>query len=207
MVTKAQLTIQWQNPGDILSFLLLIGGDVVQRAIAQLFGVYIQLCRNGPRLYLSPVAFSFGWVGYAITSLASVIGDRQLMPSEPDCPSKVINCSIGYGRMNRSWLLRRVLRDHELAVEENPGPEYADLTATKKMISLRIEIFEIQEDWNPRPSLGSRLADNHCAAWTIRRAIDPRQRLGHLSCHRERHGICSSNREPAAIASREVGRP
>ena len=150
MGTKTQLAIQWQNPGDILSLLLLIGGDVVQRAIAQLFGIYIQPCRNGPRLYLTPVAFSFGWVGYAFASLASMISDKQLMPSEPDCPSIVINCSTGYGRTNRSWLLGRILRDHELAVEKNPGSEYADLATTGKMISLRIDIFEIQEDWQPQ---------------------------------------------------------
>ncbi len=143
MDTKTQLVIQWQNPGDILSLLLLIGGDVVQRAIAQLFGIYIQPCRNGPRLYLTPVAFSFGWVGYAFTSLASVISDKQLIPSEPDCPSIVINCSTGYGRTNRSWLLGRILRDQELAVERNPGSEYAELAATGKMISLRIDIFEV----------------------------------------------------------------
>ena len=40
MNTKTQLASQWQNLGDILSLLLLIGGDVVQRAIAQLFGIY-----------------------------------------------------------------------------------------------------------------------------------------------------------------------
>lgn len=150
MGTKTQLAIQWQNPGDLLSLLLLIGGDVVQQAIAQLFGVYIQPYRNGPRLYLTPVAFSFGWIGYAFTSLASVIGDKQLMPSGPDCPSKVINCSTGYSRTNRSWLLGRILRDRELALKEDPGLKYADLTATGKMMSLRIDIFEVQEDWKPQ---------------------------------------------------------
>ncbi|KAM0801860.1 hypothetical protein BDR22DRAFT_888307 [Usnea florida] len=151
MATKTQLATQWQNPGDILSLLLLVGGDVVQRAIAQLVGVYVQPFRNGPRLYLTPVAFSFGWVGYAFTSLASVIGDKQLMPSEPDCPSKVINCSTGYSRTNRSWLLGRILRDHELAVEDNPGPKYAELAATGKMISLSMGVFKVQEeDWKPQ---------------------------------------------------------
>lgn len=60
MVAKTQLAIQWQNTGDILSLLLLIGEDVVQRVIAQLFGVCIQPSRNGSRLYLTPMAFSFG---------------------------------------------------------------------------------------------------------------------------------------------------
>ncbi|KAL7956843.1 hypothetical protein V8C34DRAFT_199740 [Trichoderma compactum] len=150
MNTTAQLAIQWQNPSDILSLLLLIGGDIVQRAIAQLFGVYVQPSLHCPRIYLTPVAFSFGWVGYAFTSLASVIGDKQLMPSEPDCPSRVINCSTGHGRTNRSWVLGRILRDHELAVEDDPGPEYANLDAAGKNMSLRIDIFQIQESDKPQ---------------------------------------------------------
>lgn len=150
MDTKTRLAIQWQNPADILSLLLIIGGDVVQRAIAQLVGVYIQPCPNGPKLHLTPVAFSFGWVGYTFTSLASVIGDKQLMPSEPDSPSIIINCPTGYRRINRSWLLGRILRDHELAVNEISGPEYAVLAATKKRMSLRIDIFEVREDGRPQ---------------------------------------------------------
>ncbi|KAM0445169.1 hypothetical protein ACHAPV_009486 [Trichoderma viride] len=150
MDITTQLAIQWQNPSNILLLLFIIGGGVVQHAIAQLFGVYVQPSRNWPRLYLTPVAFSFGWVGYAFKSLASVLGDKQLMPSEPDCPSTVINCSSGYGRTNRSWILGRILRDHELAVEENPGPEYADVDATGKTVSLRIDIFQIEENEKPQ---------------------------------------------------------
>ncbi|PQE30982.1 hypothetical protein CJF32_00006020 [Rutstroemia sp. NJR-2017a WRK4] len=149
MDTSAQLSIQWKNPSDILSLLLIIGGDVVERAIAQLFGYYIQPSPNWPRLYLTPVAFSFGWVGYAFTSLASVVGDKQLMPSEPDCPSVVINCSTGYARINRSWILGRLLRDHELAMEGNQGHDYEDLPNTGKHISLRIDIFDIEEAGKP----------------------------------------------------------
>lgn len=40
---------QWTTPGDVFSVLLLLGGDVVARALAQLAG-------SG----LAPVAFSFG---------------------------------------------------------------------------------------------------------------------------------------------------
>ncbi len=40
---------QWKNPGDVFSVLLLLGGDVVARALAQLSGSS-----------LTPVAFSFG---------------------------------------------------------------------------------------------------------------------------------------------------
>ncbi|PON28913.1 hypothetical protein TGAM01_v202021 [Trichoderma gamsii] len=150
MNITTQLAIEWQNPSNILALLFIIGGDIVQHAIAQLFGVYIQPFRNSPRLYLTPVAFSFGWVSYAFMSLASVLGDKPLMPPEPDCPSRVINCSSGYGRTNRSWVLGRILRDHELAVEENSSPEFANLSAAGKRVSLRIDIFQIQESETPQ---------------------------------------------------------
>lgn len=48
MDTGTQLASQWQKAADILSLLLLIGGDIVQHAIAQLFGVYIQPFATGP---------------------------------------------------------------------------------------------------------------------------------------------------------------
>lgn len=40
---------QWKNPDDVFSVLLILGGDVVARALAQLVG-----------LGIAPVAFSFG---------------------------------------------------------------------------------------------------------------------------------------------------
>ncbi len=40
---------QWKNPGDVFSVLLILGGDVVGRALAQLAGSAV-----------TPVAFSFG---------------------------------------------------------------------------------------------------------------------------------------------------
>jgi hypothetical protein len=43
------LRSQWIAPGDVYSVLLIVGGDVVARALAQLAG-------SG----LTPVAFSFG---------------------------------------------------------------------------------------------------------------------------------------------------
>jgi hypothetical protein len=77
---SAELHNQFRNPKDILSLLLLLGGDVVQRATAQMFGFYVQPWHRGPKVYLTPVAFSFGWVGYAFMSLTAVVGDKQLMP-------------------------------------------------------------------------------------------------------------------------------
>jgi len=40
---------QWTYPSDIFSLLLILGGDVVARALAQLAGSHV-----------TPVAFSFG---------------------------------------------------------------------------------------------------------------------------------------------------
>jgi hypothetical protein len=92
---------QWQTPGDIFSILLIIGGEIIQRAIAQLSG--------GP-FYITPVAFSFGWVAYSVGAVLSAIGNGKLMP-ETDCPSIVVNAANGYIRPNQSWILGRILRD------------------------------------------------------------------------------------------------
>ncbi|GBE85927.1 hypothetical protein BKA93DRAFT_830681 [Sparassis latifolia] len=98
---------QWQNPNDILTYLMIIGGDIVQCAIAQLAG--------GPPLIfgisLAPVAFSFGWVAYAFNAIVSAVGDRHLMPP-PDFSITVINVKSGYARTNQSWVLGRLLRDY-----------------------------------------------------------------------------------------------
>ena len=59
----SELRSQWTNPNDILSLLLLLGPDVIQRALAQLVGRHI-----------TPVAFSFGWAAYSISALFSSIG-------------------------------------------------------------------------------------------------------------------------------------
>ncbi|KAI1748040.1 hypothetical protein F4782DRAFT_543140 [Xylaria castorea] len=80
-----------------------------------LFGVYTQPFPRGPKIYLTPMALSFGWVGYAFTSL-SAVGS-----------SIVINCENGYTSTNQSWLLGRIIRDHELRFEKGPGPEAAKL--------------------------------------------------------------------------------
>ena len=101
---------QWQNPGDILSLLLLVGPDVVQKALAQLTGTVV-----------APVAFSFGWVAYAFTSLALVFGselrgesrsielllmsheDGCLMPAAED--SAILVNARGHQRDNSSWTI------------------------------------------------------------------------------------------------------
>jgi len=133
------LRSQWSNPGDILSLLLLIGGDIVQKALAQFVGVTVKLPgKRGPAVLVTPVAFSFGWVAYAFMSLMSVFGDNALIP-EPDCRSIVVNCKNGYVRENRSWVLGRILRDYESSHEVDKATE-----------ALRIDIFEVKPCDRPK---------------------------------------------------------
>ena len=125
----SEMTQQWTNPGDIFSLLLLIGGDIVQKALAQLVGFEIRFSKNRSVL-LTPVAFSFGWVAYAFAAIKDIVGDGSLMP-EADFDGQVINCSSGYIRTNHSWILGRVLRDWQKRHEVD-----------RNKISIRIDIFE-----------------------------------------------------------------
>ncbi|KZT05695.1 uncharacterized protein LAESUDRAFT_726621 [Laetiporus sulphureus 93-53] len=104
----AAVKSQWANPNDILSILTIIGGDIVKTALASLaaptplFGF----------LPLTPVAFSFGWVGYAFSAILSSIGDGKLMPA-PDCSAILVNARSGYSRPINSFILSRLVRDYE----------------------------------------------------------------------------------------------
>ncbi|KAM3416610.1 hypothetical protein BST61_g8201 [Cercospora zeina] len=100
--SSAWLRGQWSNPTDIFTILLIIGGDIVQKAIGQLVA--------GPVRYLTPVSFSFGWVSYAISAMLAAMGDNRLMP-KPELDCVLINVKSKYARTNRSWLLSRLLRD------------------------------------------------------------------------------------------------
>jgi hypothetical protein len=48
-VPSSEFSDQWKDPSDVFSVLLILGGDVVGRALAQLTGSPV-----------TPVAFSFG---------------------------------------------------------------------------------------------------------------------------------------------------
>jgi hypothetical protein len=109
------LQFQWRNPNDVLSILLIMGGDVILKALAQLSGGF-----------LVPVAFSFGWVSYSVSALLSSVGDGCLMPSDPDYPSILVNAGSGHVRRNNSWILGRILRD----VESRQGHHDAALTVS-----------------------------------------------------------------------------
>ena len=56
----------WKKPGDVITLLMILNGDVVQKALAQL---------SGPTFV--PVAFSFGWVVYSIQAFSPVIGTGE----------------------------------------------------------------------------------------------------------------------------------
>lgn len=115
------LRAQWTNPSDVLSVLMIIGGDIVQKALAETSG--------GP---FTPVCFSFGWVAYSFTALVNLLGDGRLLP-EPDYPVKVFNLGNGYVRENKHWVIGRIGRDHEMSMtKEHPLEGNA----------LRIGIFE-----------------------------------------------------------------
>ncbi|PYI13973.1 hypothetical protein BO99DRAFT_447269 [Aspergillus violaceofuscus CBS 115571] len=100
-VPSSEFSVQWTQPSDVFSVLLILGGDVVRRALAQVAGSAV-----------TPVAFSFGWVAYSITAVISAIGENKLMPP-PDCACKVINGRTGYVRENSSWIIGRIMRDFE----------------------------------------------------------------------------------------------
>ncbi|GAB1312740.1 hypothetical protein MFIFM68171_02950 [Madurella fahalii] len=98
------LRSQMSNPAEILSVLLIIGGDVIQKAIAQ---------QSGTRFWITPVAFSFGWVAYTFNAVMSVFGDGILMP-RPEDELCVVNLESGTRKRNESWVLWRLVRDLEI---------------------------------------------------------------------------------------------
>ncbi|KAF8867407.1 hypothetical protein BDZ45DRAFT_795123 [Acephala macrosclerotiorum] len=119
--TGSLLLQQWSNPSDVLSVLLIIGGDIVQKALAETSGGLF-----------TPVCFSFGWVAYSFTALVGVLGSGRLLP-EPDYPVKVFNLANGYMRENRHWVIGRLVRDNEtFMTKERPLDGGA----------MRISIFE-----------------------------------------------------------------
>lgn len=108
---------QFSNPEGILAVLLLVGGDTVQKAVAQMTG--------GRHSVFTPGVFSFGWVSYAVSMVASACGDAIFLP-KPEQSGYVVNVgsadkngfeSLGSGdrRENRSWRLGRLMRDLELS--------------------------------------------------------------------------------------------
>ena len=135
------ITSQWQHPSDIFSLLLLVGGDVVQKALTRLTSVRFRAF--GVHLCLTPVAFSFGWVADAFMMIGAAVGDGRLMP-EPECSVKLINCDNGFARENNSWLLSRLVRDQEYRVSEETRTDNKPAGSTGE-VSLLIDIFRAEQ--------------------------------------------------------------
>lgn len=59
---------QLSAPKEVLTVLLSIGGDITQKACAQMAG--------GPKqhFHLTPVLFGLGWVSYTFSGLMSALG-------------------------------------------------------------------------------------------------------------------------------------
>jgi hypothetical protein len=98
------LGTQWTEPGDIFSVLLILGGDVIQLSCAALAG--------NPGLLPAPIAFSFGWVSYAMSAVLSAIGENRILRCAPKVDVKVINLKTGYAQSNRSWVLGRLVKTY-----------------------------------------------------------------------------------------------
>ncbi|RSL44927.1 hypothetical protein CEP54_014486 [Fusarium duplospermum] len=175
--TNAQLRAQWVSPSDVLSVLLLLGPDIVKKAVA---------AQAGRRI--TPVAFSFGWVAYAATALLDVLGAGSFMPPADVEGVLVVGADTGHSRTSSNWVLGRLLRDltnqidQEMLSEESHEPPSADdnkdtsnekvafktpqstfsnqsqlsgrptdqsLTNGKPWEALRVSVFTVSKDPNP----------------------------------------------------------
>jgi hypothetical protein len=94
---------QFQDPKEILTVLLLIGSDVIQKTVAQTAGFAV----------FTPVVFSFGWVTYAFNSVAN--GGENL--PETDYANMLVTVQSGNVAQNKSFVLGRLLRDLERETE------------------------------------------------------------------------------------------
>jgi hypothetical protein len=145
--------MQWAHPSDILSVALILGGDIVESALAQLTGDW-----------LTPVPFWFGWMVYSVNALRSAIGEKKLMP-QPDCPAIVINAKSHHVRQNQSWILGRILRDfnhwkpqqvidrervvlHELA-EQEKRRKISEPVKRKSHIAISVSVFKASQTRGP----------------------------------------------------------
>lgn len=130
-----EFAAQWTQPSDIFSVLLIVGGDVVQLALASVTG-------GSP---LTPIAFSFGWVAYAISAVLSAVGDNRLMPSAPEVSIKLFNLHSGYQRTNQSWLLGRLFKTYDYWIT----PEMKALSKQERSSALCIAVYKWSQDGKP----------------------------------------------------------
>ncbi|KAI0423969.1 hypothetical protein F5Y09DRAFT_336153 [Xylaria sp. FL1042] len=124
-----------------MSLLLLIGGDVIQKALAQQTG--------GRQLLPTPVVFSFGWVSYTFYGLVSAVGNKVFLPP-PEFSAGVFSSEWGYQRINQSWILCRLLRDFEeswmpSATLERLLKLRASTDPNRRRVGLIVSIFEASD--------------------------------------------------------------
>ncbi|KAL0062966.1 hypothetical protein AAF712_010097 [Marasmius tenuissimus] len=106
---------QWKSPNDILSLLMVIGGDIVRSALSQ-------PASTSHSRFFTPVAFSFGWVAYSFSAILSAVGSRRLV-SDPDCRCTLIEVESGYSRDVNSWAVSRLVRDYQSNHNRRSGLE------------------------------------------------------------------------------------
>ena len=87
----------------MLPVLMLTGSNIVQTALATSTGIR--------SMQSPPVAYSFGWVSYMVSTMLAACRGHALLP-QPDCNSILINARTGYARENKSWVLARLLQDY-----------------------------------------------------------------------------------------------
>jgi len=114
-----------------MSLLLILGGDVIQRALAQLAGGGL----------ITPVAFSFGWVTYSISALLAVVGENKLLPT-PDCSGQVVNVRSRYTRQNNSWILGRLMRDFSYWRGREVRDAEREMVAKEQRVALCVAVYE-----------------------------------------------------------------
>ena len=107
------------QPEDVFFILLILGGDVVERALAQLAGGR-----------LAAPSFSFGWVAYSINAVMSAVGENKLMPA-PDYACIAINGKSGHSRSNSSRILGRLVRNFEIWMDRQVEHRVKDMTNEK----------------------------------------------------------------------------
>ncbi|RMJ15819.1 hypothetical protein CDV36_004538 [Fusarium kuroshium] len=151
--TNSQLRAQWVSPSDVLSVLLLLGPDIVKKAVA---------AQAGRRI--TPVAFSFGWVAYAATAVLDVLGAGSFMPPADVEGVLVVGADTGHSRTSSNWVLGRLLRDltnqfdQEMQSEESHVPPSTD--DNKKDTSNEKATFETpQSTFSNQSQLSARPTD------------------------------------------------
>ncbi|KAJ3557305.1 hypothetical protein NPX13_g9954 [Xylaria arbuscula] len=138
-----QTASQWANPSDIMSLFLLLGGDMIQKALAQQTG--------GQQRLPTPAVLSFGWVSYTFYALVSAVGDKLFLPP-PEFSAVVFSSEWDSHRTNQSWALCRLLRDFEKtwmpsATLERLSKLRASPESKQRRVGLVVSVFEASDKY------------------------------------------------------------